>query len=154
YKLSYGTQSGVYTTTLDVGNVTSKVLTQLTGGTRYYFAVQAYNTSGVTGPFSTEVPFDVPASTPTKTTPAHGAGPAAGNFNFNWQTMSAATGYEICVQQTPGGTCTAGWMAVGNTTSAVVSAPAVGAGYYWQVRAITATGPQEADSGTWWVFWA
>ena len=62
YKLSYGTQSGVYTTTLDVGNVTSRVLT-LTGGQRYYFAVQAYNTSAMTSVFSSpEVFFDVPAS--------------------------------------------------------------------------------------------
>ena len=54
YKLSYGLQSGVYTTTIDVGNVTSWPLT-LTDGLRYYFAVQAYNTSAAISPFSAEV---------------------------------------------------------------------------------------------------
>ncbi len=62
YKLSYGTQTGVYTTTVDVGNVTSRALT-LTNGQRYYFAVQAYNTSAMTSAYSAEVFFDVPAST-------------------------------------------------------------------------------------------
>jgi hypothetical protein len=44
YTLSYGTQSGTYTTSIDVGNVTSRVL-DLPAGHRYYFVVQAYNTS-------------------------------------------------------------------------------------------------------------
>ena len=41
YKLSYGTATGVYTTTVDVGNVTSYVRTGLTPATRYFFVVQA-----------------------------------------------------------------------------------------------------------------
>src|SRR5437868_4599275 len=39
YVLSYGTQSGVYTTTVDVGNVTSWPLSLSPG--QYYFAVRA-----------------------------------------------------------------------------------------------------------------
>src|SRR5215470_6981626 len=46
YKLSYGTQSGVYTTSIDVGNVTTYPLT-LTPGVRYFVVLQAYNTSGL-----------------------------------------------------------------------------------------------------------
>ena len=65
YRLSYGTQTGVYTTTVDVGNVTSGPLT-LTGGQRYYFAVRAYNTSAMPSAYSAEVFFDVP-STPAAT---------------------------------------------------------------------------------------
>ena len=60
YKLSYGTQSATYTVVLDVGNVTSRQLS-LPGPQRYYFAVQAYNTSGLISGYSTEVFFDVPA---------------------------------------------------------------------------------------------
>ena len=41
YKLSYGTQTGVYTTSVDTGNVTTWNLT-LTPGTRYFVVVQAY----------------------------------------------------------------------------------------------------------------
>ena len=62
YKLSYGTATGVYTTTVDVGKVTSYVRTGLTPATRYFFVVQAYNTGGLTSANSAEVFFDVPAT--------------------------------------------------------------------------------------------
>lgn len=54
YKLSYGTTSGQYTTTVDVGHVTTHTLTNLAGGVTYYFVLQAYNASG-TSPYSNEV---------------------------------------------------------------------------------------------------
>ena len=72
YKLSYGSSSGSYTSTMDVGNVTNAVV-QIVVGQTYYFAVQAYNTAGRLSPFSTEVPFPlatpppVPPPTPTLT---------------------------------------------------------------------------------------
>ncbi len=55
YLVSYGTQSGVYTTTVDVGNQTTWNSTALQTGQRYYFAVQAYNTNGLFSPYSNEV---------------------------------------------------------------------------------------------------
>src|SRR5580765_6224678 len=58
YKLSYGTSSGSYTTTIDVGNVTTFVVPVLPGQT-YFFVVQAYDTSGLLSPNSGEVPFTV-----------------------------------------------------------------------------------------------
>ncbi len=58
YILSYGTQSGTYSTTINVGNVTTKQVT-LSPGLRYYFVVQAYNTSSLVSPKSAEVFFDV-----------------------------------------------------------------------------------------------
>ena len=64
YKLSYGTTSGVYSTTVDCGNVTTFAMT-LTPGTRFYFALQAYDTSNLISALSAEVTFEVPASTPT-----------------------------------------------------------------------------------------
>jgi hypothetical protein len=74
YYLSYGVQSRVYTTTLNVGNVTSYPLT-LTAGVTYYFAVQAYDTSGLTSSDSAEVSYFVPLGAPptiTGLTPASG----------------------------------------------------------------------------------
>ena len=59
YRLLYGTQSGNYTTTIDVGNVTTYVAT-VVGGKTYFFVVQAYDTSGLTSPNSTEVSIAVP----------------------------------------------------------------------------------------------
>src|SRR5262245_42523027 len=60
YKLSYGTQTRIYTIVVDVGNVTTAVVNNLQAGVRYYFAVQAYDTVGVLSAYSTEVVFDVP----------------------------------------------------------------------------------------------
>jgi hypothetical protein len=54
YVLSYGTQTGVYSTRADVGNVTTWQ-GPLTAGVGYYFAVQAYNTSLQFSPYSAEV---------------------------------------------------------------------------------------------------
>lgn len=45
YKLYYGTVSNQYSQTIDVGNVTSYILPNLTDGTTYYFAIAAYNGS-------------------------------------------------------------------------------------------------------------
>ena len=73
YKISYGTQSGVYTTVVDVGNTTSWPVT-LAGPQRYYFAVQAYNTSNLLSPYSAEVFFDAPAA-PTLTSLSPTSGP-------------------------------------------------------------------------------
>lgn len=58
YRVSYGVASGKYTKTLDVGSKTSTTVTGLTDGTRYYFALRAYNgslTSGYSNEISTVV---------------------------------------------------------------------------------------------------
>lgn len=54
YKVYYGTASGVYTRSLNVGNATTATLSNLVAGTRYYFAATAYNGSGVESPYSIE----------------------------------------------------------------------------------------------------
>ena len=53
YVIAYGIQSGIYTTLVDVGNVTTFTLDL--PGTQYYLAVRAYNTSGASSVFSAEV---------------------------------------------------------------------------------------------------
>ena len=55
YVLHWGTQSGVYTSNSNVGNVTTKQVTGLADGTVYYFAVEAYNTAGLMSGYSSEV---------------------------------------------------------------------------------------------------
>src|ERR1051325_9592324 len=63
YLLSYGTQSQNYTTTFDVGNVTSYSFS-LTAGQTYYFALRAYNAVGASA-YSSEVVYTVAAGAPT-----------------------------------------------------------------------------------------
>lgn len=72
YKLSYGTQPGVHTVTIDVGNVTTHTFYP-PPGYRYYVAVRAYNTAGVLSAMSGEVVLDVPAANraPTMIQPAN-----------------------------------------------------------------------------------
>jgi len=55
YKLYYGTTSGNYTSNIDIGNVTTYQINNLTDGLTYYFAATAYDTSGNESSFSNEV---------------------------------------------------------------------------------------------------
>jgi hypothetical protein len=77
YILVYGTSSGAYSTSIDVGRSISYSVPSLSPGTRYYFAVRAYNTAGVMSPLSAEVSdvaaSDTTAPTVSVTTPAAGA---------------------------------------------------------------------------------
>jgi fibronectin type 3 domain-containing protein len=55
YKIYVGTVSGQYGSPVDVGNVTSYVMKDLTLGDTYFFAVTSYNGSGVESAYSNEV---------------------------------------------------------------------------------------------------
>src|SRR5437016_197096 len=68
YILSYGTQTGVYSTSIDVGNVTTWPVATLTPGQTYYFVVKAYNTSAMTSVPSAEAVFTDPVATPPSLT--------------------------------------------------------------------------------------
>ena len=64
YRVYYGTAPGTYLqpvgSGVNVGNVTSFTVTGLTSGTRYYFAVTAFDTSNNESTFSNEVFKDIP----------------------------------------------------------------------------------------------
>lgn len=55
YKIYVGTTSGTYTSTFDVGNVTTYTVTSLTAGTTYYAVATAYNDVGFESEYSNEV---------------------------------------------------------------------------------------------------
>ena len=55
YLLSYGTASGQYTITIDVGNATSYQFSEPNPATRYIWRFARYNTSGTFSPYSNEV---------------------------------------------------------------------------------------------------
>jgi hypothetical protein len=54
YKVYYGTSSGNYTSSLDIGNVATYTVNNLSPGT-YFFSVTAYDTSRIESSFSNEV---------------------------------------------------------------------------------------------------
>jgi IPT/TIG domain/FG-GAP-like repeat len=62
YIISYGTSSKNYTTSVNVGNVTTWSVS-LAAGSRYFFAATAVNTAGLTSPFSAEVSADFTSPT-------------------------------------------------------------------------------------------
>ncbi len=55
YKVHYGSASGEYTTTVNVGNVTTYTVTNLVNGAPYHFAVTAYNAAGQESGYSNDV---------------------------------------------------------------------------------------------------
>ncbi len=65
YVVLYGTQSGVYTFTRQVGNVTTATLTNLKAGQTYFVAVRAINSDGMSSPVSQEVSAEVPLTSPS-----------------------------------------------------------------------------------------
>jgi hypothetical protein len=58
YKIYRGTTSGSYTSSVNVGNVTSYTVSNLTAGTPYYFAVTAYDSSNIESDYSNEVAYN------------------------------------------------------------------------------------------------
>lgn len=55
YRVYYGTTSGDYSNYVDVGNVTTYQIGNLTDGQNYYFAATAYDTSGNESIYSNEI---------------------------------------------------------------------------------------------------
>jgi len=87
YKVLIGTQSGVYSAVVDAGAQTVQSFTNLTAGTTYYFAVEAYDGVGNLSAPSAEVvgvapvssPLTIVCPVPTATSP--GGSPVAVSFS-------------------------------------------------------------------------
>jgi putative Ig domain-containing protein/glucodextranase-like protein len=69
YSVHYGAQSGNYAGSVDVGNATSAVINLPDSTMTYYFAVQAYSSTGEQSAFSTEVVWTPPAPAPSAQPP-------------------------------------------------------------------------------------
>lgn len=59
YRIHYGTSPGNYTQTIDVGNVTEYMVSELQTDVIYYFVVSAYNEFGESG-YSNEAQWPTP----------------------------------------------------------------------------------------------
>ncbi len=81
YVVDYGTASGTYTQGVNVGNITSYTLGNLSDGQTYYFAVAAYNSAGAESEYSNEVSktMDIPNSLLTIKKTGTGSGVVTGN---------------------------------------------------------------------------
>ena len=99
YIVQYGPQSGSPSTSIDVGNVTSRQFTGLTPGTTYYFRVVAYNTSGLQSPPSSQVSYTVPSApvAPTLTSVSPTSGPTAGGTTITLTGTGFVSGATVRV---------------------------------------------------------
>ncbi len=91
YKIHYGTASRNYTAVVDVGRVTTCTVPNLAAGQTYYFAATAYNASGASSGYSSEVSHTVPIPNASPTTPTVSSGPASGWTNVAYGFTAAAT---------------------------------------------------------------
>lgn len=100
YIVQYGTQAGNPSTSLDVGNVTSRRFTGLTAGVTYYFRIVAYNSSGLQSSPSTEVSYavpGVPAPSVTLTSISPTSGPTTGATVITLRGSNFASGATVRV---------------------------------------------------------
>jgi hypothetical protein len=61
YRLYYGASSGNYSSSIDVGNTTTRMVDSLEAGATYYFVVTAYNSAGLESAPSNEVAYTPPS---------------------------------------------------------------------------------------------
>src|SRR5690348_9371981 len=63
YVVYYGQASGIYSISVDVGNVTQWTQTGLVAGQQYFFAVLAHDSTGAQSTFSNEITTTIPLPT-------------------------------------------------------------------------------------------
>ena len=146
------------TSWVSVGGATSYQLSALADGT-YYWQVRA-QTSRTMADSDAWSSFTVggvapppPPPPPTgfgKSAPANGATGVSATPTLGWD-MVAGASFQLCVDTTNNNACDASWQTLGPVTSTTLSTLPAGS-YYWQVRAITASGTTESNSGAWWTF--
>jgi Fibronectin type III domain len=62
YFLYCGSQAGVYTNRIDIGNNTAASVSGLLEGQTYHFAVSAYSSTGTESPLSSDLPYITPGA--------------------------------------------------------------------------------------------
>ena len=137
------------------GAATTLARNGLTAGT-YFWQVRAQNAGGTTDANSAAWwSFIVASSAPPsevirKESPATGATGQGSAVTLTWTALKDA-GYWVCWDTTNNNSCDGPWWPNGGGAGRTVTGLASGT-YYWQVKAQTAGGTADANSGTWWSF--
>ncbi|HEX7139203.1 MAG TPA: hypothetical protein VF219_15220 [Vicinamibacterales bacterium] len=153
YRVSQGTQSGVYATPIDVGKVVSYQPQGIDWTHRAYFAVQAYNTGGLTSPLSTEAVWVPPSVTTITGLTSSSSYPLVAGTAVTW-TATATNNlgpveYQFYVYKKTAWVMVQGY-GPSNAYTWTPSANDVGTPYFVQVwvRAVGSTASYEAWRGT------
>jgi predicted phage tail protein len=139
YRIFGGTQPGVYSWTVDVGNTTTAPLPPFPPGSSYFFVVRAYNAIGEMGPASNEASIDLgPPGVPTGVSAAS----TGSRVTLSWGPPGdgAAVGqYLVSVGTGPGAANIVSDAGVGNQLS--VSGDLGPGRYFARVRAANTFAP-------------
>ena len=140
YTLFYGTQSGVYTTSIDVGNLISYLIDL--PGTQYYFALRAYTATGLTSPLSNEV---AESSAIALTDP--GIQSDAPGFSVSLQLVATGVPVSYTATNLPGGlTINA---STGRISGIISAGAAASSPYLVSASASNASGNKSSVQFTW-----
>ena len=134
---------------LDVGNVTSRSVSGLSGGTTYYYRVRAYNVVGTSANSGTITVTTLPNPPPVPTANAPTSVTASG-LTANWGGASGATGYRVDASASSAfSSYVSGYqdLDVESVTSRSVGGLSAGTTYYYRVRACDGGGTS-SSSGT------
>jgi hypothetical protein len=177
YSIAYGTATGIYPTSTDVGNQTTATIPGLSAGQTYFFVVTAYDVAGQKSPPSNEVNYQVPSASPSLPAPwqtvgignpagsasesngaytVQGAGTISGSadaFRFVYQTLSGDGEIKVrvnSVDQT-GTAARSGVMIretlAGGSRYAFMGITPAGS-FRWQYRTKTGANSSASTSGT------
>ena len=136
YVVWSGTSPGTYSGSVDVGLTTAYALTNLSAGTTYYFAVQAYDADNQLGELSAEVSLTTPPAAPTSLVAAVRS---RLRINFTWKAPSGTvSGYRLEVGSAAGKSDLA---IITTGTLTIVSMRGLSPGtYYARVRSVNSGG--------------
>ena len=91
YIVHYGTESGVYSESINVGNTTEYTIPNLLDGVTYYMAVTAYDVNNSKSEYSDEVVYTIGDLNNIPTTPSAPAGPTSGSLQTEYSFSAIAS---------------------------------------------------------------
>ena len=145
YKIYYGTISGYYTQQIDVNNVTTYTLSNLSDGTSYYIAITAYNISLRESDYSNERCFNSTGNCSSDTTSPVISGINAGSITSTSANISWSTNEPSDTQVEYGATTSYGYNTTLNTSlvashSQTINGLSPSTLYHYRVRSRDAAG--------------
>jgi len=142
YVVFFGTRSGNYSGSVDVGNSTSALMNVTDTSTTYYFAVAAYSTSGVRSALSAEVSWSIAA--PSLTNPGSQTNTVGQNVALQLRaTDPAGLALTYGAAGLPPG------LAIASATGVVSGVPSTAGAYPVTVSATNKAGAAATQLFTW-----